>query len=362
MDRLGKLSVEMICPYQPGRSLAEVQQELGLERVVKLASNENPLGPSPCVLDALGHSDLFLSNYPDIDGRALRSALAEHFGLPTGEIILGNGSADVVRMVADAFLHAEVEAIVPDLSFPVYHTASRVSGARVHAIPNTADFQIDLPGMLAVCNERTRIVWLANPNNPTGLTLPWDQVEAFLDRLPEDVITVLDVAYAHYVSTAAYQEGLARMHRRERVIVLHTFSKAYGLAGLRCGLGIGRRAHIELMERVRIPFSVNTAAQTAAQVALKDHEHLENSVALNTIERERFARTFASMGLSFLGSDANFVLVDVGQDAQVVAQRLLREGFIVRAFPHPRLRTMLRITTGTPEQDESFLEAFARVL
>ncbi|MFH1464073.1 MAG: histidinol-phosphate transaminase [Pseudomonadota bacterium] len=362
MDRLGKLSVEMICPYQPGRSLAEVKAELGLERVVKLASNENPLGPSPRVLEALSHSDLFLSSYPDIDGRALRQALAEHFGLGSGEIILGNGSADVARMVADAFLHAEVEAVVPDLSFPVYHTASRITGARVHVVENAADFQIDLAAMLAACDARTRIVWLANPNNPTGQVLPWAQVEAFLDRLPTDVITVLDVAYAHYATSAAYQEGLARMERRERVIVLHTFSKAYGLAGLRCGFGVGRRAHIDLMERVRIPFSVNTAAQTAARVALQDQDHLVRSIALNSQELARFAAAFTRLGLPFLPSQANFVLVDVGQEAQPVVQRLLREGFIVRAFPHPRLRTMLRVTTGTPEQDELFLEALARVL
>ena len=362
MNPLSKVAVEMICPYEPGRSLADVKRELGLERVIKLASNENPLGPSPRVIEALSDTNLFLSSYPDINGRGLRQALAEHFHLPPDEIILGNGSADVVRMVADAFLHAGVESIIPGMSFPVYQTASSITGAKVHSVPNTGDFHMDLDAMLAACNERTRIVWLANPNNPTGLVLPWARVEAFINALPPGVITVLDVAYAHYATSAEYQQGLERMHRHPRAIVLHTFSKAYGLAGLRCGLGIGRRQHIDMLERVRIPFNVNTAAQTAALAALGDPDHVRRTVALNTRELAHFEAGLERLGLPFLPSQANFILTDVGQDAQLVTQRLLREGIIVRAFPHPRLRTMLRITTGTPEQGELFIQALERVL
>jgi histidinol-phosphate aminotransferase len=362
MSRLAKVSVEMICPYEPGKPIAEVKRELGLEWVIKLASNENPLGPSPRVIEVLSDTNLFLSTYPDINGHGLRLALAEHFDLPAGEIILGNGSADVVRMVADAFLHAGVEAIVPGMSFPVYHTSSAITGAKVHSVPNSGDLHIDLEAMLAASNERTRVVWLANPNNPTGLALPWSTVERFIDDLPPGVITVLDVAYAHYATSTEYQQGLERMHRHPRAIVLHTFSKAYGLAGLRCGLGIGRREHIDMMERVRIPFSVNTAAQTAAITALTDSDHVPSTVALNSSELARFRAAFDRLGLSYLDSQANFLLADVEQDAQAVAQRLLREGIIVRAFPHPRLRTMLRVTTGTAEQGELFVQALERVL
>ncbi len=362
MDRLRKVAVEMICPYEPGKSLSEVKQELGLEQVIKLASNENPLGPSPQVIEVLSDTNLFLSTYPDINGRGLRLALAQHFGVPAEEIIIGNGSADIAHMVTDAFLHAEVEAIVPGMSFPLYQTLSSIAGAKVHSVPNTDDLHIDLDAMLAACNDRTRIVWLANPNNPTGLAMPWSVIESFMDALPPGVITILDVAYAHYATAGDYQEGLLRMHRHPRAIVLHTFSKAYGLAGLRCGLGIGRREHIDMLERVRIPFSVNTAAQTAAIAALADPDHVTRAIALNTTELAHFEAGLHRLGLSSLPSQANFILADISQNAQWVAQRLLREGVIVRAFPHPRLETMLRITTGTREQNEHFLQALARVL
>jgi histidinol-phosphate aminotransferase len=362
MDSVNKLAVEMICPYEPGKPISEVKRELGLTEVIKLASNENPLGPSPRVIETLSDTDLFLSTYPDINGRMLKLALAEKLSLPDDELVLGNGSADVVRMVADAFLHPWVETIVPELSFPVYRTASAITGAKVHSVPNRADLHIDLEAMLATSNDRTRIVWLANPNNPTGQALPWSVIEDFMAALPRQVITVLDVAYAHYATSSEYQEGLERMHRHPRAIVLHTFSKAYGLAGLRCGFGIGRRKRTDMLERVRIPFSVNTAAQTAAIAALADTAHVPRTVELNTRELLRYSEAFTRLGLSWVDSAANFVLVDVRQDAEEVAQRLLRQGIIVRAFPHPRLETMLRVTTGTAEQGARFVEALERVL
>ena len=362
INRFRKLNVELICPYQPGKPIDEVKRALGLERVAKLASNENPLGPSPGVIQALNDTELLLNQYPDFNGYYLTKDLSEVLGVPPEEIILGNGSAGVMRLVSDAFLAPGHEAIIPDVSFPVFEMVTLIAGAKPVMVPVTGEMEIDLDALLAAVTDSTRVIWLANPNNPTGLYIPWEQVERFLERLPEHVMTVMDVAYSHYVRLDGYATGMERLRKRPRVIMLKTFSKAYGLAGLRCGVGVTRPHLVELMSKVRIPFCVNTPAQAAARIALRDREHVEKTVALNAAELERYYRAFDRWGLSYLRSHANFVLVDVGQDASEVAQRLLHEGVIVRSLPGERLKRMLRITTGMPEQSEMCIEALDGVL
>ena len=358
---LRKINVEMLCPYEPGKPISEVKRELGLDRVIKLASNENPLGPSPHVLDVLQDTDLVLGEYPDNEGYDLRGALAAHLKISASELILGNGSADLMKVLADAFLAPGCESVIPDPSFPVYQTVTRIAGAQPVLVPVGPDLQIDLAAVASAVTERTRVLWLANPNNPTGLSLPWAAVADLIERLPSSVLTVLDVAYEDYADPA-WRAGLQPLLRHPRVIVLKTFSKAYGLAGLRCGVCIARREHIEMMKRVRLPFSVNVAAQTAARAALEDRAHLDRTVALNLAERSRYKVSLDHLGLRYFLTAANFVLVDVGQDSSIVAQRLLRRGIIVRPIEHPRLKQMIRITTGTDEQNTYCLRTLSEVL
>ncbi len=361
-EKFRKVNVEMLCPYEPGKPIMEVKRELGLEHVVKLASNENPLGPSPEVLKVLRDTDLFLSQYPDINGHYLRTALSRVMDVPVDEIILGNGSADLMKMVADAFLAPGYESMAPDPSFPVYQVVARIAGAEPINVPLDQRLRVDLHAMRRALSSRTRIIWLANPNNPTGLAMPWEPVERFLDELPEGVITVIDLAYQHYVSLPGYHEGISRLRHRDRVIILETFSKAHGLAGLRCGVGVARKRHVDMMARVRMPFSVNSAAQVAAITSLKDQAHIRRSVQLNARVMELYRSGLTDLGLGFHPSDANFILVRLPAGGDQVAQRLLRQGVIVRYLPHGGLEDTIRVTTGTMEQARFFLKALARIL
>ena len=361
-----KLAVEMICPYEPGKTVREVERELGLTDVIKLASNENPLGPSRQVIDTLNRGHLDLNAYPDYDAWDLRQAIAARLGVSMDCLLVGAGSSDLMKLVADAYLATGDEALVSDICFPVYGNVARLEGAEVVTVPLDDDLQYDLERMLDALTERARLIFLASPNNPTGLEIPAAELARFLERIPPSVLCVLDLAYREYVDPEpgpeTDPEPLELLERHPNLLLLHTFSKVYGLAGLRVGYAVAPTDVIATLGRVRIPFSASTPAQVAGRVALDDLEHTAESIRLNRAMRACLARDLQGLGLRTWPSSANFILVDTGLDSDRVFQSMLRRGIVVRPVREPRLDTCLRITTGTEEQVGRAVGALEEVL
>jgi histidinol-phosphate aminotransferase len=357
-----KVALEMICPYEPGKPIEEVRRELGLTRVIKLASNENPLGPSPEVIATLNRSNLELHMYPDYEGWYLREAISRRLGVPADCVVIANGSAELMRLLADAYLDRGDEGIVADICFPVYANAIRIAGATPVVVPLGEELDWDLGRVADAVTPRTKVVFVATPNNPTGRSVAFADLRALADRLPPTVLLVLDLAYCEYPAQPASDEALELWRAHPNVVLLRTFSKVYGLAGLRVGYGLAATEVVDWLGRVRVPFSTSTAAQVAARVALGDEEHVRQSVALNARSRDRLARELGALGLEPLPSDANFVLVNVRRDAEGIFQSLLRRGIIVRPMRGARLGTFLRITTGTEEQVGELAGAMREVL
>ena len=356
------IELEMICPYEPGKPIWEVKEELGLEAVIKLASNENPAGPSPRALDMLNRSNLELHTYPDYHGWYLREALAEALSLPVGAFVIGAGSSELMRLIADVYLGPGTEALVTDICFPVYANVTRVRGAAAVVVPLDESLDYDLEQMLAAVNQCTRVVFLASPNNPTGRAIPPADIATFLERLPTRVLCVLDLAYYEYTDPELRVDAETLLRKHPNLVMLRTFSKVYGLAGLRVGYAIAASDVVEALDRVRIPFATSTAAQVAARAALADQQHAERSVTLNAAMRQRLYDDMAALDLKTLSSQANFALVDVRADSNSVFQGLLHRGVIVRPVGAPRLNTCLRVTTGTEPQMAAFAEGLAAVL
>lgn len=348
-------------PYSPGKPIDEVKRELGLTDVIKLASNENPLGPSPRAIEAAMQAMQQVNLYPDGNCYALRQALARHLGVPPDHLLFGNGSDELIHFIGLTFLQPGDEVITGDPSFVRYAAAAKLNNAPLHLVP-LREHRFDLPAILKQVNEHTRLIFIANPNNPTGTIVTADEVEAFLRALPEHVVVVWDQAYQEYVSRADYPDTLRYVREGRPVIVLRTFSKAYALAGLRIGYAVARPDFIDAMNRVREPFNVNSVAQAAALAALEDQEHLRRAVELNRQALEYFYRHFERLGLRYVPSEANCVMVDLGRDSQPVFQALLRKGVIVRTGHIFGLPTYLRITTGKPEENERFICALEEVL
>ncbi len=348
-------------PYSPGKPIEEVKRELGLTDVVKLASNENPLGPSPRAIEAAMRAMQSANLYPDGSCFELKQAVAKHVGMPSECLLFGNGSDELIHYIGLTFLNPGDEVITGHPSFVRYEAAAKLNNARLHLVP-LREHRFDLPAILERVNERTKIIFIANPNNPTGTIVTADEVEVFMNALPEHVVVVWDQAYQEYVSRADYPNTLRYVREGRAVIILRTFSKAYALAGLRVGYAIARPDIIDAMNRVREPFNVNSVAQAAALAALHDQEHLRRAVELNRQGLEYLYRHFERLGLSYVRSEANCVMVDLGRDSQPVFQALLRKGVIVRTGHIFGLPTYLRITTGKPEENERFICALEEVL
>ena len=354
--------IRAISPYQPGKPISELAREIGMaeDKIIKLASNENPLGMSPLAKEAISRALVDLPRYPDGNGFALKTALTAATGVAADGIVLGNGSNDVLEMVARAFLSPQSEAIFSQHAFAVYPLATMATGARPVAVP-ARDFGHDLDGMAAAITPRTRVVFIANPNNPTGTFLPGDEVAAFLTKVPQDVLVVLDEAYTEYLAEGDRYDSIAWLAQYPNLLVSRTFSKAYGLAGLRVGYGLGSAEVIDLLNRVRQPFNVNSLALAAATAALGDHAFLERSASSNHRGMAQLTAEFESLGLSWIPSRGNFVTVKVG-DAAAVNQRLLEQGVIVRPIAGYGMPEWLRVSVGLPEENTRFNEALAKAL
>lgn len=358
---LATKGVQTLRPYQPGKPVEELERELGLRDVVKLASNESPLGPSAAARDAAGKALQALARYPDGNGTVLKQALTRKLGVSEDRLTLGNGSNDVLELAARAFATPEHEIIFSEHAFAVYPLATQAVGARAVVIP-ARDWGHDLDAMTRAVTERTRLVFVANPNNPTGTWVTAAALERFIGSLPEDVLVVIDEAYCEYVDVADYPDCVSWLDRYPNLIVTRTFSKAYGLAGLRVGFGISHPQVADLMNRVRQPFNVNTIALAAASAAIEDDEHVMHSVAVNKAGMAQLVRAFEAMGLEYIPSVGNFVSVDVGRPGAQVFEALLREGVIVRPVANYGMPNHLRVTVGLEQENIRFIEALKKVL
>ena len=347
-------------PYRPGRGIDEVARELGLADVVKLASNENPRGPAAAVQERIREGIAELSRYPDGAGRHLRAALAAEHRIAPERITLGNGSNDVLELAAKVVLAPGCEAVMSAHGFIVYYLASIGCGAKLATAP-ALNFGCDLQAMLELVTKRTRILFIANPNNPTGSFVEGADLQAFLERLPERVWVVLDQAYEEYVTAADRPDGRALLERHPNLIITRTFSKIHALAGLRIGYALSSPEMADLMNRARQPFNVNSLALAAAEAALAQTDYVAESAALNRSGMAALAAGLQRLDLQALPSQGNFLCVDLGKDAAPVCAALLRKGVIVRPLAEYGLPNHFRVTVGLPEENQRFLDALAQV-
>ncbi|HUQ28326.1 MAG TPA: histidinol-phosphate transaminase [Usitatibacter sp.] len=362
MKILAPENVRAIAPYVPGKSIAETARELGMPEadLLKMASNESPLGPSPKALAAIRGALDDLHYYPDGSGYELKRLLSKRLALAPENFVLGNGSNDVLELVARAFLTRDDSAVHSQHAFMVYPLAIQAIGAKAIVVP-ARNLGNDLEAMARAVRADTRIVFVANPNNPTGTFSPWSEVLAFLERIPPRVLVVLDEAYGEYLPDELVSPSAGWIAAHPNLVVARTLSKAFGLAGLRVGYAYAHPDVAEVMNRVRQPFNVNHLAMVAACAALEDREFIAKSRDVNARGLQQLERGFKALGLEYIPSRGNFITVRVGEAARIY-QALLREGVIVRPIAGYGLPEHLRVTVGLPEQNDRFLAALKRAL
>ena len=358
--------VRRISPYVPGKPVEELAREYGLveSQIIKLASNENPRGPSPKVRAAIAAAAAGVTRYPDGNGFALKQALASRFRVGIEQIVLGNGSNDILELATQAFLRPGDDTVYSQHAFAVYPLATQARGAHGIEVP-ARDLGHDLAAMRAAVTPQTRIVFIANPNNPTGTWLPPTEVQAFVASVPRGVLVVLDEAYNEYLQPDEQASSASWIAAYPNLIVSRTFSKAYGLAGLRVGYGIADAGVADMLNRVRQPFNVNSIAQAAALAALDDDAYVAESARLNREGLLQLMQGLDAIGIAYLPSHGNFLMIrvaDAGKGAALVYEGLLRAGVIVRPVANYGLPDWLRVTVGLPEENARFLSALGAVL
>jgi histidinol-phosphate aminotransferase len=349
-----------IVPYVPGKPIEEAERQLGIRQVVKLASNENPLGPSPRALEAIRETAARIHRYPDSQGHDLRHALAECLRLPVEQIVLGNGSTELVEILAKTFLSRERGAVVADQAFIMYSVAVKAMGAPLRTVP-LKDYRHDLAAMADACDDTTSLVYIGNPNNPTGTHVGRAPLDEYFRRVPGHVLTVIDEAYRDYVDASDYPDCIDDLRQGRNVVVLRTFSKIYGLAGMRIGYGATVKEVAQGLEGVRSPFNTSVLAQVAARAALEDVDHVARSKTENSREAAFLASEFSRRGIKFVPTVANFFLVFTSPKGEDVYQSLLRLGVIVRPMQAYGFSHAVRVSIGTRHENERFLEAIDRV-
>ena len=372
---LATSGVQSLHPYQPGKPIEELQREYGVSDVIKLASNENPLGASPRVKDILSAQYEDFARYPDGNGFMLKQMLSEKHSISMDCITLGNGSSDPLEFVVRVFAKPGDEVLFSEHAFAMYPIVTQAASAIAITAPALSSSQNkwghDLDAMAERITERTKVIFIANPNNPTGTWLKGDELEAFIAKVPESVIVVVDEAYFEYASEPAlgasdYPDASQWLNRYPNLMVTRTFSKAYGLAGLRVGYSLSHPDLANLLNRIRPPFNVNSLALSAACASLEDSNHVAKAVALNALEMGHTTKAFEDMGLDFISSVGNFVCVNVsnseGRNGLAVYERLLHEGIIVRPVANYGMPDFLRVTLGLPEENVKFVNTLRKVL
>ena len=362
---LATKGVQSLSPYQAGKPIDELEREYGVKNIIKLASNENPLGPSKKVIAAIQAALNDLSRYPDGNGFALKQALAKLLEVDSKQITLGNGSNDILEILTRAFVTPEHDVVFSQHAFAVYPIVTQAVGANAVIVP-AKYWGHDLDAMHKAITNKTRVVFIANPNNPTGTWLEEKELSGFLDKVPAHVLVVLDEAYFEFAyndpAAANYPNGVNWVKQYPNLIVTRTFSKAYGIAGLRVGYSVSHPQVADVLNRVRQPFNVNSLALKAAEVALGDVEHLEAGIKLNAEGMQQLVSAFENMNLNYIPSVGNFICVEVGENAMKVYDDLLYEGVIVRPVANYEMPQYLRVTVGTKAENERFITALAKVL
>jgi histidinol-phosphate aminotransferase len=346
--------------YVPGRPIEEVERELKIQ-AVKLASNENPLGPSPKAVEA---AKLALGNanrYPDGGSHLLRETLAARTGLAAEELFVGLGSSEIIDLASRVLLHSGLQGMTSQGSYAPFSVAIRASGAELVLVPQK-HFAYDLEAMAAAITPRTRVIYLANPNNPTGTAFGLAELEEFLGRVPDSVLVVLDEAYVHYAPSLNRRKSEEIFRRRQNLLILRTFSKVYGLAGMRIGFAIGRPELLAAMNKLKTPFNTSGVAQAAALAAIDDREHVERCIATNAAERKRLSDGLAAIGMRPVPSETNFIFMEVGPEAKEICNELLHLGVIVRPLGWMGFPEAIRISVGTAEENEKCLAAMGQIL
>jgi histidinol-phosphate aminotransferase len=352
--------IRTLVPYEPGKPIEEVEREYGIEDSIKLASNENPLGPSPEAVRALRERLTDLNLYPDGDCFYLKRALAAKLGVAGDRLVFGNGSNEIIELAARTFMRPGDEAVMAHQAFVVYRLVVQASGGICKIVP-LKNFTHDLDAMAGAATARTRIIFLANPNNPTGTIYGKREWEKFLDRVGPDTLVVADEAYHEYVADPDYPNSIAYQDNGKAILSLRTFSKLYGLAGLRIGYGVGPKDLVGWMQRVRQPFNVNAAAQWAALAALDDGEHVKRTLDVNREGMDYLKREIEKLGLEQVASHANFILLRVG-DGGGVFKRLLQRGVIVRPMGIYELPEYIRVTVGTMKENSRFINELQAII
>lgn len=354
--------IKRLVPYPPGKPIKEVEREYGITGSVKLASNECPLGPSPLAVNAAREALKALNIYPDGSGYYLKRKLSEKHGLHPENFILGNGSNEIIELIARTFIDKGDEVVMGAPAFVVYHIVTDAVGGE-KAVVLLKNYVHDLEAMAGKISVRTKVIFVANPNNPTGTIVTGDRMEAFFESVPDNVLIVIDEAYHEYAeSFGEYRHVMNHIGKKHNLIVLRTFSKAYGLAGLRVGYGAASKEVIAMMERVRQPFNVNSLALAAAEAALQDEGHIERSVQVNKEGMAFVSDELGRMGLDCVKSHANFILFDTGKDGNEIYEFLLKKGVIVRPMKGYGLPGHLRVTIGLPRENEKFIKALKECL
>lgn len=352
--------IRSLTPYPPGKPIEEVEREYGIKGSIKLASNENPLGPSPKAVEAILKSISNLHRYPDGSCYYLKRKLAEYLKVEPEMLIIGNGSNEIIEFVVKTFMGPGEEAVMGNPSFAVYPIIVRASRGKPIQVP-LKGLVHDLDAMSEAVTAKTRLVFVANPNNPTGTIVTGGDLDRFMGKLPDRVIVVIDEAYREYVTDKEFPNSLEYIKKKRYAVILRTFSKIYGLAGLRIGYGIACKDMISYMQKVRQPFNVNSLAQIAADAALEDEEHLRRSIENNKNEMSRLFREMKDLGFECVPSQANFFLIKVGRGRDVY-DGLLRRGVIVRPMDSYGLSEYIRVTVGLPEENERFIETLRTVI
>jgi histidinol-phosphate aminotransferase len=361
MKELVKKFIKELTPYPPGKPIEDLEREYGITGSIKLASNENPLGPSPKAARAIKESINKINRYPDSSGYYLRNSLAKKFGLPMANIILGNGSDEIIKLVAHAFLSTDDEVIIPFPTFLMYEKNAQSFQGKIIRIPLT-NFSVDLPSILRAVSDKTKIIFLNNPNNPTGTALTIKDISHFLQSTPKEVIVVLDEAYIEFATDKNIKSGICLLKSNPNLVILRTFSKLYGLAGLRVGYGFSSEDLINGLNLVQQPFSTNYMAQVGAIAALNDHEFVKKTLAL-TVEGLKFLYSqLNGMGLDYITTQTNFFMIKTPIGAKETYKRMLKEGVIIRSMEDFGMKDFIRISVGLPEENERFIKTLKKVL
>ena len=356
-----KENIEKLGAYKPGKPIEELEREYGIKGAIKLASNENPLGPSPKAVEAIETTLSKMNRYPDANGFYLKEKLSHKLGVKSDNIFLGNGSDEIIQLITQAFLLPGEEAIMSDPAFAFYQMVVAVAGGKEVKVP-LKDFSYDLSSMAACITAQTKLIFINTPLNPTGTIIKKGDFERFLEQIPSDVILVLDEAYGEYVTDESFPHSLEYLDQGGRIFILRTFSKIYGLAGLRIGYGIAQSQLINCLNKIKGPFNTNALAQTAALAALEDKDHLRKSLENNTEGLTYLYGELSKMSIEYLPTHANFFLVKIGENASDIYEALLKEGIIVRAMTEYGLPHYVRVSVGLPSENERFIKAFKKVI